>query len=130
VKRGYHKEDGKLRNTVVQRLVSLDKSAFFNCADLCWLHQFFWSCTLETRLVVEAIKDMQSLREACCLAFEGAQTNPSSTQLKVSEMLSHMGLSVEDEVRCPKLGYFMDMRAVATTAPWRQEARGAAGGCG
>jgi len=43
------------------------------------------------------------------LAFEGAQTNPSATQQQVSETLRQMGLSVEDEVRCPKSGYSIDM---------------------
>ena len=101
-------------DTVVQRLVSLDKSACFNSVQMCQLHQFFLSCSVETRLVVEAIKDMQSLKDTCRVAFEGAQTNPSASQQQVSETLRHMGLSVEDEVRCPKPGYSNDMR---TTAP-------------
>jgi hypothetical protein len=64
---------------------------------------------VDTRLVVEAIKDMQSLEDTCRLALEGAQTAPSATQLQVSETLRHMGLSVEDEVRCPRSGYSIDM---------------------
>jgi hypothetical protein len=96
-------------DTVVQRLVSLDKSACFNSAELCQLHQFFLSSSVETRLVVEAIKDMQALKDTCRVAFEGAQTNPSASQQQVSETLRHMGLSVEDEVRCPKSGYSIDM---------------------
>jgi len=96
-------------DTVMQRLVSLDKSACFNSAELCQLHQFFLSCSVETRLVVEAIKDMQALKDTCRVAFEGAQTNPSASQQQVSETLRHMGLSVEDEVRCPKSGYSIDM---------------------
>jgi hypothetical protein len=96
-------------DTVVQRLVSLDKSACFNIAQLCQLHQFFLSCSVETRLFVEAIKDMQSLKDSCRLAFEGEQTAPSATQLQVSETLRHMGLSVEDEFRCPRSGYSIDM---------------------
>ena len=96
-------------DTVVHRLASLDKPACFNSSQLRQLHQFFLSCSVETRLVVEAIKDMQSLKDTCRLAFEGAQTNPSATQQQVSETLRHMGLSVEDEVRCPKSGYSIDM---------------------
>ena len=42
---------------------------------------------------------MLSLKEACRAAFEGEQTNPSATQLQVSETLRHMGLFVEDEGR-------------------------------
>jgi hypothetical protein len=49
------------------------------------------------------------------VAFEGAQTNPSATQQQVSETLRHMGLSVEDEVRCPKSGYSIDMRVHDST---------------
>jgi hypothetical protein len=96
-------------DTVVQRLVSLDKSACLNSVQMCQLHQFFLSCSVETRLVVEAIKDMQALKDTCRVAFEGAQTNPSASQQQVSETLRHMGLSVEDEVRCPKSGYSIDM---------------------
>jgi hypothetical protein len=102
-------------DTVVQRLVSLDKPACFNSAQLCQLHQFFLTCSVEprlvvdARLVVEAIKDIQSLKDTCRLAFEGAQTTPSATQQQVSETLRQMGLSVEDEVRCPKSGYSIDM---------------------
>ena len=58
---------------------------------------------------MEAIKDMQSLKETCRAAFEGTQTTSSATQQQVSETLRHMGLSVEDEVRCPKSGYSIDM---------------------
>jgi hypothetical protein len=73
---------------------------------------------VETSLVVEAIKDRQSLKEACRSAFEGAQTNASASQLQVSKTLRDMGLSVEDEVRCPKSGYSIDVHC--TAAPWRQ----------
>jgi len=64
---------------------------------------------VEARLVVEAIKDMQSVKDTCRLAFEGAQTTPSATQQQVSETLRQMVLSVEDEVRCPKSEYSIDM---------------------
>jgi len=42
---------------------------------------------------------MQSLKE----------TSPSVTHKQLSETLRHMGLSVEDEVRCPKSGYAINM---------------------
>jgi hypothetical protein len=80
-----------------------------NTAELCQLHQFFVGCSVEPRLGVEAINDMQSLKEACRWAFEGTKTAPSATQQQVSETLCHMGLSVEDEARCPKSGYSIDM---------------------
>ena len=118
----------RLVDTVVHRLASLDKPACFNSAELCQVHQFFLSYSVETRLVVKAIKDTQSLKDTCRLAFEGAQTNPSATQQQVSETLRHMGLSVEDEVAAQSRG--IPLICSRTTAPWRQEARGAAGGCG
>ncbi len=64
--------------------------------------------------------------ETCCGGHQGHAVFERDSQRETPPPT----VSVEDEVRCPKLGYFMDMRAVATTAPWRQEARGAAGGCG
>jgi hypothetical protein len=67
---------------------------------------------VEKRLGVEAINDMQSLKATCLLAFEGAQTTPSASQQQVSKTLRDMGLSVEDEVRCPKSGYSIDMRVL------------------
>ena len=95
--------------TVARRLVSLDKPGCLNTAELCQLHQFFVGCGVEPRLCVEAINDMQSLKEECRLAFEGTKTAPSATQQQVSETLCQMGLSVEVEARCPKSGYSIDM---------------------
>jgi hypothetical protein len=68
---------------------------------------------MEPRFGVEVIKEMQSLKEACRSAFETSATSPSATQQQVSETLCHMGLWVEDEVRCPKSGYSIDMHVVA-----------------
>ena len=39
----------------------------------------------------------------------GVRGHTDNTQQQVSETLRHMGLSVEDEVRCPKSGYSIDM---------------------
>jgi hypothetical protein len=117
---------------VLQRLVSLGRTSCFNAFDLLQVHQFFVWCSVEPSLGVEAIHDLQSLKVTCRSAFEGAQTAPSASQQQVGKTLRDMGLSVEDEVRCPKSGYSIDMlvSCTRTTAPWRQEARGAAGGCG
>ena len=52
---------------------------------------------------------MWVLKETCRVAFECTQSAPSATQHQVSETLRHMGLSVEDEVRCTKSGYSIDM---------------------
>jgi hypothetical protein len=71
---------------------------------------------LEPRLGVEEINDMRSLKETCRSAFEGTQINPSATQQQVSETIRKMGLSVEDEVRCPKSGYSIDMKVMHDSA--------------
>ena len=93
----------------MQRLVSLDRTGCLNTAYLCQVHQFFVWCIVETRLGVEAINDMQTLKVTCRSVLEGAQTNPSAAQEQVRKTLRDMGLSVEDEVRCPKSGYSIDM---------------------
>ena len=46
----------------------------------------------------------------------GSETTPSATQQQVSETLCDMGLSVEDEIHCPKSGYFIDMLVEEATA--------------
>jgi len=107
---------------VAQRLVSLDKPACFNTAQVCQLHPFFVWCSVEPGFRVEAIKDMQSLKETCLAAFEGTQTTSSATQQQVSETLRHMGLSVEDEVRCPKSGHSIDM--IIKEKPGERNSRG------
>ena len=58
---------------------------------------------------MEAVNDMWALKETCLEAFVCAKAAPSGTQQQVSETLRHMGMSVEDEVRCPKSGYSIDM---------------------
>jgi hypothetical protein len=94
---------------VVQRLVSLGKAACVNIAQLFLVRQFFVCCSMEPRLRMEAINDMWALKKTCREAFEGTKSAPSVTQQQVSETLHHMGLSVEDEARCPKPGCSIDM---------------------
>jgi hypothetical protein len=91
------------------RLVSLGKARCFNDAELRQLHQFFLSCSMEENLCVDALNGMHDLKEACLSAFAGTATAPSATQQEVSKMLGCMGLSVEDEARCPRSGYSIDM---------------------
>jgi hypothetical protein len=106
-----------ISNAVVQvlfaRLVSLcetpDKSWPLNTADLRQLHQFFVSCSLEEKMRVDKLNDVPALTDACRSAFVRAKTAPSASQQQVSETLRRMGLSVEDEVRCPTSGYSIDM---------------------
>jgi hypothetical protein len=76
-------EKNRLVHTVFERLVSwssevcLGKTAF-NTAQLSQVREFFVGCSVESRLGVEAINDMQSLKEACRSVFEGARTAPSA----------------------------------------------------
>ena len=89
--------------------MTLGKAACFNTAQLCQVHQFFVGCSVEPRLCMEAVKDMWALKETCREAFECAKSAPSVTQRQVSETLRHMGLIVEDEARCLRSGYSIDM---------------------
>ena len=106
-----------ISNAVVQvlfaRVVSLcetpDKSWPWNTAQLRQLHQFFVSCSLEEKMRVDKLNDVPALTDACRSAFVRAKTAPSASQQQVSETLRRMGLSVEDEVRCPTSGYSIDM---------------------
>jgi hypothetical protein len=52
-----------------------------------------------------------ALKEKCRAVFIGSPVQPSVGQQQVSDALREMGLSVEDEFRCPKSGYSIDMRA-------------------
>jgi hypothetical protein len=58
---------------------------------------------------MEVINDMWVLKATCREAFECAKSAPSATQQQVRETLRRMGLSVEDEVRCPKSGCSIDV---------------------
>jgi hypothetical protein len=96
-------------HSFVPQLVSLGDAASFNTAQLRQVHQFFVGCSVEPRLCMEAVKDMWALKETCREAFECAKSAPSVTQRQVSETLRHMGLTVEDEARCLRSGYSIDM---------------------
>lgn len=94
---------------MAQRLASLGNAFCLNTAELRQAHQFFVRCSVEPSFRVEAINGMGYLKEASRAAFEGSLTAPSSSQQQVRETVRHMGLSVDDEVRCPKSGYSIDM---------------------
>ena len=107
---GVPDEDSRWVHKIEQRLVSLAKHACFASSELSQLHQFFVWCDVEKRKQqLEATIDMRVFKEKCRSEFEKAPTAPSTTQRQVSETLRRMGLSVEDEVRCPKSGYSIDM---------------------
>ena len=80
----------------------------------------FVGCSVEGQWRMEALKDLRSLTDACRKALVVAPVAPSATQQQVSESLRHLGLSVEDGVRCPKSGNSIDILVdiLVTTAPW------------
>jgi hypothetical protein len=111
---------------LLQLLMSLGEAGSFNTAQLCQLYQFFMGCSVEPRLRMEAVNNMRALKETCRKAFECAQTNPSATQQQVSETLCRLGLSVEDEARCPKSGYSIDMLVHVHSLGGERSSRGGA----
>jgi hypothetical protein len=102
-------EGSRLVHSLAQLVMALGKAACFNIAELSQVHQYFVWCSVEPRLGVEAINDMWSLKEKCREEFVCDMQQPSEAQRQVSETLRHLGLSVEDEVRCPKSGYSIDI---------------------
>jgi hypothetical protein len=93
------------------------------------MHQFFISCDLEEGVRAkmpgsfEALKDR--LGEECKAAFVAQRTKASASQQQVSDALRGMGLWVEDEFRCAKSGYSIDMRVQD-----RRLDGGSSSGCG
>ena len=81
---------------------------------LCQLHQGFISCDMVEGLHADFPVSVQTLKEklgpSCQTAFIRVPVFPSASQQQVSNTLRGMGLSVEDEFRCTKSGYSIDMR--------------------
>jgi hypothetical protein len=86
---------------------------FVDQKSLCQLHQVFISCDMIKCLHADLSVSVQTLKEklgpSCQAAFIGVPVHPSASQQQVSDTLRGMGLSVEDEFRCPKSGYSIDM---------------------
>ena len=76
---------------------------------------FFISFDIEDSLGMSLLVSIYALKvdlwPECKAAFLAAPAHPSASQQHVSDTLRSMGLSVEDEFRCPKSGYSIDMRA-------------------
>jgi hypothetical protein len=93
---------------------SLPPLDFVDQKHLCQLHQVFISCDIIEGLHANLSVSVQTLKEtlgpSCQAAFIGVPIHPSASQQEVSDTLRGMGLSVEDEFRCPKSGYSIDMR--------------------
>ena len=81
---------------------------------LCQLHQVFMTCDMTEGLHADLSVSIQTLKgklgPSCQAAFFGMPVHPSASQQQVSDTLRGMSLSVEDEFRCPKSGYSIDMR--------------------
>ena len=98
------------------RVQVLAKRQEFGNEGLSQMHQFFLSCTLEESLRMHVSDSLVALKEefeaVCRSAFLGHRTTPSASQQQVSDTLRGMGLTVEDEFRCPVSGHSIDMRVV------------------
>ena len=76
----------------------------------CQMHQFFISWDLQEGVHAALPARFLALKEKCRAASIGSHVQPSASQQQVSNALRDMGLSVENEFRCPKSGYSIDMR--------------------
>ena len=98
---------------------------------LCQLHQVFISFDLIGGLHADLSVSVQALKEkhgpSCQAAFIGVPVHPSTSQQQVSNTLRGIGLSVEDEFRCPKSGYSIDMRVHDLRADAKSNIGAAAG---
>jgi hypothetical protein len=78
------------------------------------MHQLFIDCDMNEGLVQMgmpiSVLVLKEKLQSCKAAFIGQPLKKSATQQQVSDTLRGMGLSVEDEFRCPKSGYSIDMR--------------------
>jgi hypothetical protein len=88
-----------------------------NMQQLRQVHQFFITCDMEESLSMRLPASIYALKanhgpacKAAFLAEDDGATQPSASQQLVSDTLRDMRLLVEDEFRCPKSGYSIDMR--------------------
>jgi hypothetical protein len=95
------------------KLSVLDASCFEG-QELSQMHQIFTSCDLEEGVRARMPGSFATLKDklgpACKAAFVAQCTKASASQEQVSDALRGMGLWVEDEFRCTKSGYSIDMR--------------------
>ena len=85
----------------------------FSGESLCQLHQYLLSCRLVSSSPVSRRASLSQLRNAlgpaCHDEFVKSPVHPSKSQQQVRRALCGMGLSVEEEARCPRSGYSIDM---------------------
>jgi hypothetical protein len=68
------------------------------------------ACVLWARAPDYFVALKERLEAECTAAFVAQPTQVSASQQQVSDALRGMGLWVEDEFRCAKSGYSIDMR--------------------
>jgi hypothetical protein len=99
--------------------------------ELCQLHQFLISCDMIEGVHEDLSCSVQTLKKklgaSCQAAFIGVPVLPSASQQQLSDTLRDMGLSVEDEFRCPKSVYSIDMRVHDTCISAKSSTGAAAG---
>jgi len=78
------------------------------------IHQFFITLDMKEGAHADFPASVLALKErlgsSCKAAFVGQNVTLPASQQQVSDALRGMGLSVEDQFRCPKSGYSIDMR--------------------
>ena len=74
------------------------------------MHQVFMLCDMIGGLSVSVQTLKEKLGSSCKAAFSRRPAQASASQQQVSDTLRSVDLSVEDEFRCPKSGYSIDMR--------------------
>jgi hypothetical protein len=96
------------------------------------LHQVFLTCRLEeglrSRMPPAFLELEERLAPSCLQAFESGLTRPSEGQRDVKRSLERMGLLVEEEARCPRSGYSIDLLVRDKGAEVPSEGGGPGGG--
>ena len=86
----------------------------FEEQELRQMHQFLVACDVEEGVRARMPDSFVALKERlgprCQACFVMTPTQASESQEEVSVILRGIGLSVENEFRCPKSGYSIDMR--------------------
>jgi len=103
----------RLTHALQPQIAALAALASLDLQHQSQLHQFFVACEVDEAMragipaSILALKD--TMGPACRAAFEWQATQASASQQQVSKVLCRMRLSVEEEARCPRSGYSLDM---------------------
>ena len=109
-----------LTHALEPQIAALAALASLDFQEQSQLHQFFVACEVDEAMragipaSILALKD--TMGPACRAAFERQATQASASQQQVSKALRRMRLSVEEEARCPRSGYSLDMLVHHTPA--------------